>query len=119
MAVAPKYRDEVLEFIFAATHERHPTFIRYPRGPGEGVPVKEFPRLIEVGKAEVIQGFSNNGGPKIALFALGSMISLGRETAKRLAAQGYHTALINPRFIHPLHAGPTPLFAPPPLALTT
>src|SRR5258708_5420770 len=110
IAMAPKDEDELVDMMFTATHERHPTFIRYPRGPGEGVPVKEFPRLIEVGKAEVIQGFSNSGGPKIALFALGSMMSLGRETAKRLAAEGYDAALINPRFIKPLDAGTTEFF---------
>ena len=38
IAMAPKDEDELVDMMFTATHERHPTFIRYPRGPAEGVP---------------------------------------------------------------------------------
>ena len=51
--MAPKDEDELVDMMFTATQERHPTFIRYPRGPAEGVPVKDQPRLLEVGKAEI------------------------------------------------------------------
>src|SRR5512143_876926 len=60
--MAPKDEDELVDMMFTASHERHPTFIRYPRGPGEGVPIKEQPRLLEVGKAEVLRNFASNGG---------------------------------------------------------
>jgi 1-deoxy-D-xylulose-5-phosphate synthase len=96
--------------MFTATHEPHPTFIRYPRGPGEGVPVKDQPKLIEVGKAEVIQNFSNKGGRKVALFPLGNMMNLGRRAAAQLAAEGLDVAIINPRFVKPLDAGATEFF---------
>jgi len=99
-----------VDMMFTATHERHPTFIRYPRGPAEGVPVKEQPRLIEIGKAEVVQSFRNNGGRKVALFPLGNMMRLGRQTAAQLAAQGFDVAIINPRFVKPLDAGATEFF---------
>jgi 1-deoxy-D-xylulose-5-phosphate synthase len=107
IAMAPKDEDELVDMMFTATHENHPTFIRYPRGPAEGVPVKEQPRLLEMGKAEIIQSFSNNGRQKVALFALGNMMRLGRKAAEQLAAQGFDTAIINPRFIKPLDAGTT------------
>ena len=90
--MAPKDEDELADMMFTATHEKHPVFIRYPRGPAEGVPVKEQPRLLEIGKAEVIQNFSNNGGRKVALFPLGNMMSLGRQAAAQLAAEGYDVA---------------------------
>src|SRR5688572_20028161 len=70
IAMAPKDEDELVDMMFTASHEPHPTFIRYPRGPAEGVPIKDQPRLLEIGKAEVIQNFSNNRGRKVALFAL-------------------------------------------------
>jgi 1-deoxy-D-xylulose-5-phosphate synthase len=108
--MAPKDEDELVDMMFTATHERHPTFIRYPRGPGEGVPLKEQPRLLEVGKAEIVQSFCNNGGRKVALFPLGNMMRLGRQTAAKLAAEGYDVALINPRFVKPLDAGTTEFF---------
>jgi 1-deoxy-D-xylulose-5-phosphate synthase len=109
--MAPKDEDELVDMMFTASHERHPTFIRYPRGPGEGVPIKDQPRLLEIGKAEIIQSFRNNGGRKVALFALGNMMRLGSQTAQKLEEQGYDVALINPRFAKPLDAGVTEFFA--------
>ncbi len=53
IAMAPKDEDELVDMMFTATHQHHPTFIRYPRGAAEGVPIKEQPRLLEIGKAEV------------------------------------------------------------------
>jgi 1-deoxy-D-xylulose-5-phosphate synthase len=111
IAMAPKDEDELVDMMFTATHERHPTFIRYPRGPAEGVPIKEQPKLIEIGKAEIIQSFSNSGGRKVALFPLGNMMTLGRKVAAQLAAEGCDVAVINPRFTKPLDAGTSEFFA--------
>jgi len=110
VVMAPKDEDELVDMMFTATHENHPAFIRYPRGPAEGVSVKDQPRLLEIGKAEVIQNFSNTGGQKVTLFALGNMMRLARKAAKQLAAQGYDVAIINPRFVKPLDAGTTDFF---------
>ncbi len=110
IAMAPKDEDELVDMMFTATHEPHPTFIRYPRGPGEGVPIKEQPKLIEIGKAEVIQNFSNNRSRKVAMFPLGNMMGLARKAAVQLAAEGYDIAIVNPRFIKPLDAGATQFF---------
>lgn len=109
--MSPKDEDELADMMFTATHERHPSFIRYPRGPAEGVPIKDQPRLLEVGKAEIVQSFSNNGGRKVALFALGHMMRLGRETAELLAQEGFDVAIINPRFVKPLDVGVTEFFS--------
>ena len=105
VAMAPSNEDELADMMFTATHNNHPTFIRYPRGTAEGVPVKDQPRLLEIGKAEVIQNFSNDNGRKIALFGLGPMNTIARQAAKQLAAEGYDCAVINPRFTKPLDAG--------------
>ena len=103
--MAPKDEDELVDMMFTATHQQHPTFIRYPRGAAEGVPIKDQPKLLEIGKAEVIQNFANNGGRKVALFALGNMHPLARKAAAQLAAEGFDVAIINPRFTKPLDAG--------------
>jgi 1-deoxy-D-xylulose-5-phosphate synthase len=110
IAMAPKDEDELVDMMFTATHEPHPTFIRYPRGPAEGVPIKDQPRLLEVGKAEIVRSFANNGGHKVALFPLGNMMPLGRQAAAILAEEGYDVAIINPRFIKPLDTGVTEFF---------
>jgi 1-deoxy-D-xylulose-5-phosphate synthase len=38
------------------------------------------------------------------------MMRLGRQTAAKLAAEGYDVAIINPRFVKPLDAGATEFF---------
>jgi 1-deoxy-D-xylulose-5-phosphate synthase len=110
IAMAPKDEDELVDMMFTASHEPHPTFIRYPRGPAEGVPIKEYPKLIEIGKAEVLRNFARTGGRKVALFPLGNMNSMGRQAAEQLLAEGYDVALINPRFTKPLDSATTEFF---------
>jgi 1-deoxy-D-xylulose-5-phosphate synthase len=93
--------------MFTATHEQHPTFIRYPRGAAEGVPIKEQPKLLEVGKAEIIRNFSNDAAKrhKVALFGLGPMCTIARQAAVQLAEEDFDVAVVNPRFIKPIDAG--------------
>jgi 1-deoxy-D-xylulose-5-phosphate synthase len=110
IAMAPTNEDELVDMMYTATREPHPTFIRYPRGPAEGVPIKDQPRQLEIGKAELIQNFKNDGGRKVSLFPLGNMMPLGRRAAIQLAAEGYDVAIINPRFVKPLDAGMTEFF---------
>jgi 1-deoxy-D-xylulose-5-phosphate synthase len=110
IAMAPKDEDELVDMMFTAAHEQHPTFIRYPRGGAEGTPIKDEPKLLEIGKAEVIQNFSNNGKRKVVLFGLGNMNSIARKAAAQLAAEGFDCAVINPRFTKPLDTGIHELF---------
>jgi 1-deoxy-D-xylulose-5-phosphate synthase len=105
IAMAPKDEDELVDMMFTASHENHPTFIRYPRGAAEGVPMKDQPKLLEVGKAEVIQNFSNSGKRKVALFGLGNLNSMARKAAAQLTNEGFDCAVINPRFTKPLDSG--------------
>lgn len=72
IGMAPSNEDELQDMMFTATFQPHPVAIRYPRGNGEGVPVKEQPVVLEIGKAEVVRNFSNRpGARKVALFGLG------------------------------------------------
>jgi 1-deoxy-D-xylulose-5-phosphate synthase len=105
IAMAPKDEDELVDMMFTATHQNHPAFIRYPRGIAEGVPIKDQPRLLEIGKAEVIRNFSNDGRRKVALFGLGPMNAMACRAAAQLAEEGFDCAVINPRFTKPVDAG--------------
>jgi 1-deoxy-D-xylulose-5-phosphate synthase len=93
----PKDEDELADMMATAFALNQPVFIRYPRGPAQGVPIKEHPEILQVGKAEIIQH-----GNQVALFSYGNMLALARDTAKQLAEQGYSVALINARFAKPL-----------------
>ena len=105
IGMSPKDEDELQDMMFTASIQNHPVAIRYPRGNAEGVPIKDQPVPIEIGKAEVLRNFSNNGGSKIALFALGNMQPVARKAVEQLTALGHDVALINPRFFKPLDAG--------------
>ncbi|HVU08386.1 MAG TPA: 1-deoxy-D-xylulose-5-phosphate synthase [Verrucomicrobiae bacterium] len=105
IAMAPANEDELADMMFTATHQNHPTFIRYPRGAAEGVPIKDQPQLLEIGKAQVVQNFSSNGKKKIAIFGLGPMNTIARKAAQQLANEGFDCAVINPRFTKPIDAG--------------
>ena len=107
IAMAPRDEDELADMMFTATHCKHPTFIRYPRGAAEGVDIKDEPRLLEVGKAEVIRNFENNNRLKIAIFGLGNLNSMAREAADKLVENNYDVAVINPRFTKPIDEATT------------
>jgi 1-deoxy-D-xylulose-5-phosphate synthase len=111
IAMAPRHEDELADMMFTATHQKHPVFIRYPRGAAEGVTVKDQPALMEIGRAEITRQFAGNKGRKVALFGLGNMHPLAEQAADLLLAEGFDCAVINPRFTKPLDAGAHELFA--------
>jgi 1-deoxy-D-xylulose-5-phosphate synthase len=103
IAMAPKDEDELVDMMFTATLQKRATFIRYPRGAAEGVPIKDQPKVLDIGKAEVLRNFSQKpGAKKAALFPLGNMQRMAQKTAEMLEADGYDVAIINPRFTKPL-----------------
>jgi 1-deoxy-D-xylulose-5-phosphate synthase len=110
IAMAPKDEDELVDMMFTASHQQHPTFIRYPRGGAEGVTIKEQPKVLEIGKAEVTKNFSQTGGRKVALFGLGNLHSMALKAAEKLAAEGFDCAIVNPRFTKPIDTGTTEFF---------
>ncbi|MBV8225972.1 MAG: 1-deoxy-D-xylulose-5-phosphate synthase [Verrucomicrobia bacterium] len=103
----PKDEEEFVDMLWTmANYHQGPIAIRYPRGAGTGAKPKTQPKLLEIGKAEVVRH-----GRDVALFGLGNMFELARATATLLEAEGYSVALINPRWIKPLDAGTLEFFA--------
>ncbi len=94
----PKDEDEFVDMLWTmANHEKGPIAIRYPRGNGPGVTPKEQPKLLEIGKAEVI-----SEGTDVLLIGLGGMFEMAERAKKQLEAKGLSVALVNPRWIKPL-----------------
>jgi len=103
----PKDEDEFADMLWTmANYNAGPIAIRYPRGPGTGAKPKAEPRLLEIGKAEVVKH-----GRDVAIFGLGNMFELAEEAAKKLEEKGISVALINPRWIKPLDTGTLEFFA--------
>lgn len=103
----PKDEEEFVDMLWTmANYHQGPIAIRYPRGAGTGAKPKTQPKLLEIGKAEVVRH-----GRDVALFGLGNMFELAQATATLLEAEGFSVALINPRWIKPLDAGTLEFFA--------
>ena len=103
----PKDEEEFVDMLWTMlNYHQGPIAIRYPRGAGTGAKPKAQPKLLEIGKAEVVQH-----GREVALLGLGSMFAMAQETAKLLEADGVSVALINPRWIKPIDTGTLEFFA--------
>src|SRR5437764_6464911 len=103
----PKDEDEFVDMLWTmANYNAGPIAIRYPRGAGTGAKPKATPKLLEIGKSEVVQH-----GKDVAIFGLGNMFELAEEAARKLEALGVSVALINPRWIKPLDTGTLEFFA--------
>ena len=110
VAMAPRNEDEFADMLFTASRQNHPAFIRYPRGAAEGVPVKDEPAMLEIGKAEVVRNFDGNGKRKVAFLGLGPMFSVAEAAAEELGEE-FDCALIDPRFTKPIDEATTEYFA--------
>jgi 1-deoxy-D-xylulose-5-phosphate synthase len=107
IAMQPKDEEEFADMLWTmANHHEGPIAIRYPRGAGTGAVPKSTPKLLEIGKAEVLRH-----GQDVALFGLGNFCEVAMETADLLEKQGIKAAVINPRWIKPLDAGTLEFFA--------
>ena len=94
--MAPKNRWELSDMLRFAIRFDGPIAVRYPRGEAyDGL--REFRAPIETGRSEVLYEES-----QIALFALGSMVSIAEKVRDVLKEQGYSVTLVNARFAAPL-----------------
>src|SRR5665213_2039510 len=95
--MAPKDEDELADMLYTAMLHEGPSAVRYPRGAGPGVVVKEQPVALPIGKAEVLRD-----GSAVAVWGLGARVPMGAEFCDQLEREGYSAALINARFAKPL-----------------
>lgn len=98
----PKDEDELADMMATAFSLNAPVVIRYPRGAATGVPVKELPATIPLGKAEVLNCGNDDG--EICIWSLGgTTLPLAGTLSKRLEAErGKAPTLVNARFCKPL-----------------
>lgn len=95
--MAPSSEDELADMMYTALQLDGPSAIRYPRGTGPGVAVKDHPAMLPVGKAEVLRD-----GSDFAILGLGTLLPMAKQLGEVLAHRGYSAAVVNPRFIKPL-----------------
>ena len=106
-AMQPKDEEEFVDMLWTMTnYHEGPVAIRYPRGAGTGAVPKSSPRILEIGKSEVLRH-----GTDVAMFGLGNFCAVALEAADLLEKAGIKAAVINPRWIKPLDTGTLEFFA--------
>jgi len=94
----PKDEDELVDMLHTSLQLNGPAFIRYPRGAGVGVRIKDEPATLPVGRAEVLRE-----GSDIAIWALGPMLAEANRIAACLAKDEHlSVGVVNARFVKPL-----------------
>lgn len=96
--MAPMNEVELADMLHTALRIDGPVAIRYPRGAGLGLEMPARPRLLEVGRAEVLEH-----GQEVALVGYGYGALLAREAADLVAeGLGVRPTVVNARFAKPL-----------------
>jgi 1-deoxy-D-xylulose-5-phosphate synthase len=93
VVMAPADENECRQMLFTATTLNQPSAVRYPRGTGPGVAVREEMTALPLGRGET----RREGRSGLALLAFGSMVDPAHKIAERLEA-----TVVNMRFIKPL-----------------
>ncbi|MEO6324014.1 MAG: 1-deoxy-D-xylulose-5-phosphate synthase [Thermoanaerobaculia bacterium] len=95
---APRDENELRNLVATAFTTGHPTAVRYPRGNGYGVAMDAEPRVLPVGKGEILRV-----GKDGVVFALGDPVQAAWKAAEKLAADGGPSlTVVNARWVKPL-----------------
>ncbi len=98
VVMQPKDEDELVDMLHTSLQLPGPGFIRYPRGAGTGVKIKDRPSTLALGHAEVLREGSN-----IMIWALGTMVQDALRLAERLQNEEHlSVGVVNARFVKPL-----------------
>ncbi|ERM91697.1 1-deoxy-D-xylulose-5-phosphate synthase [Caldanaerobacter subterraneus subsp. yonseiensis KB-1] len=94
--MSPKDANELVEMVKLSRNLDFPVAIRYPRGKAGEYDISRKPSF-PFGKGEVLLE-----GEKIAVFALGRMVSKSIDAAEILKGHGINPFVVNLRFVKPL-----------------
>ncbi|MGB2705262.1 MAG: 1-deoxy-D-xylulose-5-phosphate synthase [Candidatus Omnitrophota bacterium] len=97
VVMAPRDALELEAMLEFAVKAGKPVAIRYPRGSAASHLSGSSFQKIELGKAELLRE-----GRDIAIFAVGSMVSIAVKAADLLSSGGIEASVVNARFIKPL-----------------
>jgi 1-deoxy-D-xylulose-5-phosphate synthase len=90
--MAPADENECWQMLETAYRHPGPAMVRYPRGSGPGVEVRQEPTTLPIGKGEI-----RRHGRDVALLAFGSRVAPSLQVGERLDA-----SVANMRFVKPI-----------------
>lgn len=98
IVMQPKDEDELVDMLWTSLQTQQPTFIRYPRGNGTGVPIKKKPSILNIGEAKIIKE-----GNDINIWALGSWVVEAIKLAEKLKVEEeISVGVVNARYAKPI-----------------
>jgi 1-deoxy-D-xylulose-5-phosphate synthase len=96
--MAPRDEAELVHMLHTAVVLDGPVGLRYPRGEGEGTPLPDAPRQLEIGRGEVLRE-----GERAALLGYGYGVPVALGAADELTADhGLDVTVADARFAKPL-----------------
>lgn len=101
IVMAPKDENELQHMLKTAVECGLPASLRYPRGKGVGVPLEATPRVLPIGKGELLVGPPDAAS---AIVAIGSCVYPALAAAEILKTEGIEVRVVNARFVKPLDA---------------
>ncbi len=97
VVMAPSNEDECRQMLCTAYQYNGPAAVRYPRGIGTGVEVRQEMQALEIGRGEIIRRANSQTHNRIALLLFGSLLHEALSASEDLDA-----TLVNMRFVKPL-----------------
>ncbi len=97
VVMAPGDENELQHMLKTALSQNMPASIRYPRGPGEGVPLDNEFKTLPIGKGVVLKP-----GQEVYLLAIGSMVHPALKAAAIIEKEGIPCGVVNMRFVKPI-----------------
>ncbi|WP_456419803.1 1-deoxy-D-xylulose-5-phosphate synthase [Thermovibrio sp.] len=97
VVAAPKDEEELRHLLYTAIKSDKPFAVRYPRGRGYGVKIREPLKEIPIGTWEVLKE-----GKDVLILATGWPVYQALEAAKELEREGISAAVVNARFVKPI-----------------
>jgi 1-deoxy-D-xylulose-5-phosphate synthase len=97
VVAAPKDEEELRHLLYTAISSRVPFAVRYPRGRGYGIALREPLKRIPIGSWEVLKE-----GKDVLILATGWTGRQALEAAERLSKEGIVPTVVNARFVKPL-----------------
>jgi 1-deoxy-D-xylulose-5-phosphate synthase len=95
--MAPRDEAMLVHMLHTALAHEGPAALRYPRGAGEGAELPTKPKLIPIGRGEVLAE-----GERVALLGYGYGVAVAEEAAEILAGHGLKPTVADARFAKPI-----------------
>ena len=97
VVAAPKDEEELRHLLYTAVYSGKPFAVRYPRGRGYGVPLREPLKKVPLGSWELLKE-----GKDVAVLAVGWPVYQALKAAQKLKERGIELTVVNARFVKPM-----------------